>query len=100
MNEILKDAIHHQRITLAEMLSAPLAELANRCANVWGTREKMDSILSDGFRSVPYCLFLYALDPDGIQISDNVSIGGLLPVRGWTWPRSPWSPSAAGRSRD
>ncbi|RLA02863.1 MAG: hypothetical protein DRQ45_04005 [Gammaproteobacteria bacterium] len=79
MNEILKNAIHHQRVTLAEMLSAPLAELANRCADVWGSREDMDSILSDGFRSVPYCLFLYALDPNGIQISDNVSIGGLLP---------------------
>ena len=79
MNEILKNAIHHQRVTLAEMLSAPLAELANRCADVWGSREDMDSILSDGFRSVPYGLFLYALDPNGIQISDNVSIGGLLP---------------------
>jgi len=79
MNEILKDAIHHQRVTLAEMLSAPLADLANRCKSVWGSREDMDSILSDGFRSVPYCLFLYALDPHGIQISDNVSIGGLLP---------------------
>ena len=79
MNERLKDAIHHQRVTLAEMLSAPLAKLANRCASAWDSREDLDTILTDGFRSVPYCLFLYAMDPKGIQISDNVSIGGLLP---------------------
>ncbi len=79
MNETLKIAIHEQRVSLAEMLSAPLAKLANQCVDVWGSREDMDSILSDGFRSVPYCLFLYALDANGLQITDNVSIGGLLP---------------------
>ena len=79
MDEILKQAIHHQRVALADMLSTPLAELADQCADVWGSREEMDIVLNDGFRSVPHCLFLYALDPNGIQISDNVSIGGLLP---------------------
>ena len=79
MDEILKQAIHHQRVALAEMLSTPLAELADQCAEVWGSREDMAIVLNDGFRSVPHCLFLYALDPNGIQISDNVSIGGLLP---------------------
>ena len=79
MNEILKKAIHHQRVALAEILSAPLAELANQCADVWGSREDIDIVLNDGFRSVPHCLFLYALDASGIQISDNISIGGLLP---------------------
>ena len=79
MNEILKNAIHDQRVALAAILSAPLAELARQCADVWGSREQLDIVLNDGFRSVPHCLFLYAVDPDGIQISDNVSIGGLLP---------------------
>ena len=79
MDEILKEAIHHQRIALAELLSAPLADLAARCADVWGSREELDIVLSDGFRAVPYCLFLYAMDTNGIQISDNVGIGGLLP---------------------
>ena len=79
MNEILKDAIHRQRVMLAEMLSAPLAKLAEQCASVWGSREDIDIVLSDGFRCVPHCLFLYAMDTNGIQISDNVSIGGLLP---------------------
>jgi hypothetical protein len=79
MNEILKKAIHYQRVALAEMLSAPLAELAKQCEGVWGSRENIDIVLNDGFRSVPHRLFLYALDANGIQISDNISIGGLLP---------------------
>jgi hypothetical protein len=79
MNETLKDAIHHQRVALAGMLSPSLAELAQQCAKVWGSREELDIVLNDGFRSVPHCLFLYALDTNGVQITDNVSIGGLLP---------------------
>jgi len=79
MNQILKNAIHHQRVTLAEMLQKPIADLALQCADVWGSREDLDRVLSDGFRKVPHCLFLYAINPDGIQISDNISIGGLLP---------------------
>lgn len=79
MNEKLKTAIHHQRVALAGMLSPPLAELAQQCATVWGSREDLDSVLTNGFQSVPHCLFLYAMDLNGIQISDNVSLGGLLP---------------------
>ena len=79
MKKPLKDAIHQQRIQLAELLSAPLARLAGNCAEAWGEREALDIALTDGFRDVPHCLFLYVLDTDGIQISDNVSRGGLLP---------------------
>jgi hypothetical protein len=79
MNESVKDAIHRQRVVLAGFLSEPMARLAGQCAAVWGRREELDIALTDGFRHVPHCLFLYALDTRGIQISDNVSIGGLLP---------------------
>jgi hypothetical protein len=79
MIETWKDAIHRQRIILAEMLSAPLAQLAEQCAAVWGQREELDIVLTDGFRKVPHCLFLYALDTNGIQLSDNITTGGLLP---------------------
>jgi len=79
MEDRLKDAIHRQRVALAERLSAPLAGLAWECAAVWGQRQELDIVLTDGFRDVPHRLFLYALDINGIQISDNVSIGGLLP---------------------
>jgi hypothetical protein len=79
MEETLKDAIHRQRLMLADILSAPLADMAAKCAAVWGLREQLDIVLSDGFRSVPHCLFLYTIDTNGIQISDNVSGTGLLP---------------------
>ncbi|MDH3527561.1 MAG: PDC sensor domain-containing protein [Gammaproteobacteria bacterium] len=64
---------------MAELLSTPLADLSEKCAAVWGQREQLDIVLSDGFRNVPHCLFLYVLDTNGIQISDNVSSSGLLP---------------------
>jgi hypothetical protein len=79
MIETWKDAVHRQRIALAEMLSAPLARLAEQCAAVWGQREQLDIVLKSGIRKVPHCLFLYAVDTRGIQISDNISTGGLLP---------------------
>ena len=79
MIETLKDAIHRQRVTLAELLSEPLARQAGKCVTVWGAREALDIVLSDGFLEVPYCLFLYVVDTNGIQISNNVSLGGLLP---------------------
>jgi hypothetical protein len=79
MKDTWKDAVHQQRVALAAILQTPLARLAERCAAVWGQREAIDIILSDGFDTVPHCMFLYALDNRGIQISDNVSRSGLLP---------------------
>jgi hypothetical protein len=79
MIENLKRAIHQQRISLAELLRSPLERLAQECAAVWGQREALDSVLSDNFRKVPHCLFLYVLDSRGVQISDNISATGLLP---------------------
>jgi hypothetical protein len=79
MIETLKDAIHRQRVTLAELLSEPLARQAGKCVTVWGAHEALDIVLSDGFLEVPYCLFLYVVDTNGIQISNNVSLGGLMP---------------------
>ena len=79
MEEALRNAIHNQRKQLAELLSAPLALLAVRCAEVWDQREALDEVLSNGLVKVPHCLFLYVVDVKGIQISDNVCVGGLLP---------------------
>jgi len=79
MIEALKDAIHQQRLSLAELLWAPMEKLAEQCATVWGQREELDSLLSENFRKVPHCLFLYVLDKNGVQISDNISASGLLP---------------------
>lgn len=74
-----KDAVRRQKIVLAERLSLPLADIAANCEPVWGDREKLGKVLINGFASVPDGLFIYALDTNGIQISDNVSADGLMP---------------------
>ena len=79
MKDTWKDAIHRQRSTLAEQLQAPLARLAGLCVDAWDERDSIDIILNDNLASVPNCMFLYALNTDGIQISDNISPGGVLP---------------------
>jgi hypothetical protein len=79
MKDTWKDAVHKQRIALAQLLSTPLGNIAQRCESVWGERDQLDIILSENLATVPHCVFLYALDTRGIQISDNVSKTGLMP---------------------
>lgn len=79
MEESLKKAIHQQRVQLAGLISEPLAHLAYGCVDSWGQREKLDSVLNTGFSIIPHCLYLYALDTNGIQISSNASAEGLIP---------------------
>ena len=79
MKDTWKEALHNQRIALAQMLSDPLARIARRCEPVWGQRELLDRILVESLVTVPHCVFLYALDTNGVQISDNISKTGLMP---------------------
>ena len=79
MKDTWKEAVHNQRIALAQLLSEPLAHIAQRCEPVWGQRDQLDIILSETISTVPHCIFLYALDTKGVQISDNVSKTGLMP---------------------
>lgn len=74
-----KDSIYRQREELARMLHEPLARLAEKCAPVWGDRSRLDAVLLEGFSSIPYCKYLYVVGTDYVQISDNVSIAGLMP---------------------
>ncbi len=79
MPNSLKAIIKRQRETLQETLVQPLSQIAQECALSWGERETLDKILSAGFKTIPHCTFLYAVDTNGIQLSDNVSQTGLLP---------------------
>ncbi|MEN8109134.1 MAG: PDC sensor domain-containing protein [Pseudomonadota bacterium] len=79
MNTTFKDAIHQQRLAMAERLRTPLWQLADKAIPVWGQREQLDIVLTEEFSSIHCAMFLYALDTNGIQISDNVGTGGLLP---------------------
>ncbi len=74
-----KDSIYRQREELARMLKEPLARLAEKCVPVWGDREKLDTLLLEGFSGIPYCTYLYVLGNNGVQVSDNASGDGLMP---------------------
>jgi len=74
-----KDSIFRQREELARMLREPMALLAKQCIAVWGNRERLNEVLLAGFSGIPYCTYLYAVDTDRIQLSDNISETGIMP---------------------
>jgi hypothetical protein len=78
VSETLQESIAHQRKELLEILQEPLQQLAARCHQVWEDREKLDLVLLDGLKTLPYGKALYALDTNGIQISSNVGTEGLM----------------------
>jgi hypothetical protein len=78
MAETLQESIARQRKALEGVLAEPLARLAVRCAEVWPDRGDLDEVLLEACDAIPYCKFLYALTPNGVQISDNASHEGLL----------------------
>lgn len=78
VGETLKESIAHQREDLINLLRDPLQQLASACADVWGDRDKLNAMLGDGLKLLPYCKHLYALDTHAVQISDNVGQEGLM----------------------
>lgn len=74
----LQESIARQREALVGILKKPLHDLAEACSKVWGDRQQLNEILKQALPAVPNCKFLYALDTDSVQISDNVSHSGLL----------------------
>ena len=78
MSESLQQSVARQRDSLSAMLAAPLHDLARHCRRVWGDRQGLDRVFTEAIRQLPFCKFLYAVGPDGVQISDNVSQDGLI----------------------
>ncbi|AGA35391.1 hypothetical protein TVNIR_3763 [Thioalkalivibrio nitratireducens DSM 14787] len=74
----LRTTVEEQRRRMEAHLHAPLTRIAQRLPGVWPNREALDRVLLAGIRDLPECTFLYALNTDGIQISDNISHDGLL----------------------
>jgi hypothetical protein len=77
-DETLHDSIARQRAQLAAVLLEPLRRLAAECSEVWPDRRALDERLMAALGYVPYCKFLYALDTQAVQISDNISHEGLI----------------------
>lgn len=74
-----KDSIYRQREELARMLREPLDQLAARVIPAWGNRQQLNTLLIDGFSSIPYCSHLYVMGTDALQISDNIGAQGVVP---------------------
>ncbi|KPJ94630.1 MAG: hypothetical protein AMJ55_06025 [Gammaproteobacteria bacterium SG8_15] len=79
MEQNWKVAIQRQREDLARMLHEPLTSLAQQCTPAWCDRDKLNAVLLAGFAEIPHCTYLYVVNTDGIQVSDNISRDGLLP---------------------
>lgn len=79
MPDSWKDSIREQRAVLVELLVNPVRRLAVECEKVWPDRERLTEVLLEGFDSIPYCTYLYVVDLDGRQISDNVGASGRMP---------------------
>jgi len=58
---------------LADSISAPLAQLAIDCAEVWPDADALDRVLGDKVASIPACHLLYAWNVDNIEISSLVT---------------------------
>jgi hypothetical protein len=79
MGQALKAAVAGQRILLRGLLSGSMTRLATDCAGVWTDREKLQQRLIEGIDALPSCKYLYLLDDEANQITENISSGGLLP---------------------
>jgi len=75
--ENLQESIAHQREALSGMLREPMQQLAANCSREWGDRNRLNELLGEALKNLPYCKHLYALDTHALQISDNVSHEGL-----------------------
>lgn len=76
--QTLQESISRQREILTQMLSDPLRRAAQSCSRVWGDREKMNLVLGEVLKTMPFCKFLYALDTNALQLSDNLSHNGIV----------------------
>ena len=72
MGDILKETMYRQREAVARKLHEPLARLAQQCVAGWGERERLNATLLNGFADIPHCTYLYVVDSNGIQVTDNV----------------------------
>ena len=73
-----KEAVNRQRTELARNLLTPLTNISEACEAVWPDRDALNKILLENFGNVPNCLFIYALDTCGIQVSDNIDSNGVM----------------------
>jgi hypothetical protein len=72
----LQEAVAQQRVELKKIIEDPLRNAAAACRRNWGDRFALNAELARQFPNVPHCRYLYAMDLNGVQISDNVGADG------------------------
>src|SRR4030066_2057488 len=75
----IQQAVLAKKAALAEAVSEPMAQLGNRCADVWPDAGALDRLLGEAIESIPHCHLLYAWDLNGIEISSMVQASGADP---------------------
>lgn len=74
-----KDSIYRQREELARMLREPIERVAELLHAVWPDKQKMEDVLLHEFSSIPYCMSLYVLDMNAVQLTENIGRAGVVP---------------------
>ncbi|HEX8962158.1 MAG TPA: hypothetical protein VF801_04060 [Rhodocyclaceae bacterium] len=72
----LQEAVAQQRVELKKIIEEPLRDAAVACVRNWGDRFALNAELARQFAHVPHCRYLYAMNLNGVQISDNVGADG------------------------
>lgn len=79
MTRSWKESIYLQREELARLLREPMQKMAEQCVSAWGNQQQLDKVLAEGFATIPYCKYLYCVDTNSIQISNNIYTDGIMP---------------------
>lgn len=75
----LRRLISRQRASLYNMLIDPMRRSARRCAQAWDNKALLDEALLRQIQRLPYCTFMYAMNLQAHQVSENASQQGLVP---------------------
>lgn len=77
MNDGLRNAVIDKRNVLKQQLRDKLSRYAQRLASTINNPVALDSLLAEIFNELQYCKYMYVLDPDGVQITPNLTRDGL-----------------------
>ena len=69
----MKQSVKQQRELLTELLGGKLSDLAKELAPLMLEPDKLNKHLVEAIKDLPYCKYIYVLDPSAKQISATVS---------------------------
>lgn len=72
----LEENIRRQRELLTGLLAEAMHVLAQRCAPMITDRARLEELLEQALPELVHCKYLYVLDADGVQLTDNITAQG------------------------